>query len=148
MIGPEFLNPLLQADLQASRQWTAGLLAAWESAGKLQLDAATELGRAMFAQWEVASADADKTNPTAFGTDLLSQGIARTTQIMSACLDTAVKLQAGLAAIAQSQVPETTQGLAGAWQAAWGGFFPLGAQANRTPRPRRSPASERRPSPN
>lgn len=128
MFQPDSLNSLNQKNLQAVTEWTTGLLDASESAWKLQVDAADELTHAAFAQWRDAGADIDPSNPLAAAPAALARSVERSAVAMRAYMDTAVKLQTGLAEIAQSQVPNLTRGLGAIWLAAWGGLVPTAAE--------------------
>jgi hypothetical protein len=131
MFQPDNLNKRYQANLQAVTEWTAGLLDAAESAWKLQMDAADELSHAAFAQWRASGGELDFSNPLAAAPTALSRSVERSTVAMRAYMDTAVKLQTGLAEIVQSRMPQLTRGLSGMWLAPWGEFAAPAAETAR-----------------
>jgi hypothetical protein len=131
MTAPDNLNTLYQGNLRSAMQWTARLLDASESAWKLQLDAADEISHTTFAHWRAASADIDASNPLSTAPAAITRSIERSTHVLRDYVDTAVKLQTGLAQILQSQLPILTSGLGGMWLAPWGEFVRSVAEGER-----------------
>lgn len=131
MIAPDALNAIYQASLQTYRQWTAGVLDAGESAWKLQMDAADELCHTAFAQWRATSGEVDTSNPLAVAPAALSQSLEHSTRLMRGYIDTTIKLQKGLAQIAESQMPMLSRTLGEMWLAPLSGIAPAAAESLR-----------------
>lgn len=126
----------VHANLGAALEWTSGLLDASESALKLNLEAAEELWQATLGQWQFAATSVDTSNPMAVAPSLVSRSLEGSTQLLRAYIATAVKLQAGLSEIAQSQMPGIARSLGGMWLAPWSGFgLPFAEMARRAAPP-------------
>jgi hypothetical protein len=124
MIRTDTLNTLAQSNLHAMRQWADCVLETTESAWKAQMDAADEISQTIFTQWREASAEVDAGSPLSAAPKALTRNVERSTQVLRSCVDTAIKLQTGLAKIAQDQMPVLSHSLGAMWLAPWSGLMP------------------------
>jgi hypothetical protein len=120
MTRVDTLNTLAQSNLQAAKQWADCVLETTELAWKAQMDAADEISQTIFTRWREASAEVDAGSPLSTA----PKAMERSSQVLRACVDSAIKLQTGLAKIAQDQMPVLSHSLGAMWLAPWSGLMP------------------------